>query len=692
MMQDWKIESIAKVIVNITANWNLDKSNKEDSRLGRLIRKITVDWDPQYLAHLVSLLFSSHPLCNKDDEASKEYKEIFLKVLSKRWKFCRLSQFFICLGNKGTINHKLKMHLLQRAAKYEDSSKKMNFNFSNQRRKPVVMATPQTQPFLHQPQPQFQVISQSQSVDNLFQQNIQNQSPQLYQTVMILSPRSVAQGSPRSTPGQSPHTTFYQIQDYQRPIFSQSPFNDTISIASSSNSPASTSTSPPTFCNSPIPVITTATTTTTNINSSTTNIPMVTIRSMNQIMTMNTQPVPVVMSPPLNNYHSNSPPVIISNIAVPSTPTNGETFIRLPQGTSVIQAISPQGTPIQASNVITITTPITTTTNKVEPNRDSIFLSQSATSSTTTSRASTPNIDNTTNQINSPLSSSDHSKLKGKETNEEDKSTNVSPPTYQPNSVTRQSLLFMTPSNTSNINSINNSNAHPQTLAQPQITNNTTSVNDSVSIPLSLNLRSINQRITELSKSSENIKEIPKEEMTSYSTNQIETNQSVLKLVSSSNHPTKEDQMMKNDSNLKVKTEKEFSSSSSTSQNSSTKNVPKGQGKLEENIDKENPTETLKEETSSSSSSPRLSSGEKKTNEYYEEIFNLDEFNHEEKKAIYDIIDSSNEDLDKIQMEKDEKIRNFIQENNKEFSNQSSSSSSPKTPPPSLSSSPYFQK
>jgi len=28
MMQDWKIESIAKVIVNITANWNLDKSNK----------------------------------------------------------------------------------------------------------------------------------------------------------------------------------------------------------------------------------------------------------------------------------------------------------------------------------------------------------------------------------------------------------------------------------------------------------------------------------------------------------------------------------------------------------------------------------------------------------------------------------------------------------------------------------------
>jgi len=74
---------------------------------------------------------------------------------------------------------------------------------------------------------------------------------------------------------------------------------------------------------------------------------------------------------------------------------------------------------------------------------------------------------------------------------------------------------------------------------------------------------------------------------------------------------------------------------------------------------------------------------------YDEEIFNLDEFNHEEKKAIYDIIDSSKEDLDEIQMEKDEKIRSFIQENKKEFSNLSSS---PKTPPPSLASSPFFQK
>jgi len=557
----------------------------------------------------------------------------------------------------------------------------MNFNFSNQRRKPVVMASPQTQPFLHQPQPQFQVISQSQSVDNLFQQNIQNQSPQLYQTVMILSPRSVAQGSPRSTPGQSPHTTFYQIQDYQRPIFSQSPFNDTISIASSSNSPASTSASPPTFCNSPIPIIATATTTTTNTNSSTTNIPMVTIRSMNQIMTMNTQSVPVVMSPPLNNYHSNSPPVIVSNITVPSTPTTGETYIRLPQGTSVIQAISPQGTPIQASNVITITTPITTTTNIIEPNRDSIFLSQSTSSSTNTSRASTPNIDNTINPVNSSHSSSDHSKLKGKETNEEDKSTNVSPPTYQPNSVTRQSLLFMTPSTTCTptvitVNSTNNTNSQ----AQPQPTNNTASVNVSVPIPLSLNLRSINQRMTELSKDSENNKEIPKKEM---------NNQSTLESISSSNHSLKEGQIVKKNSNLKVEIENESSSSSSTSQNSSSIIASKGQKQSEENTDEENSTEILNEETTSSSSL-RLGSEEKKTNEYYEEIFSLDEFNHEEKKAICDIIDSSNEDLDKIQMEKDEKIRSFIQENGKEFSNQSSSS--PKTPPPSLSSSPFFQK
>jgi len=63
--------------------------------------------------------------------------------------------------------------------------------------------------------------------------------------------------------------------------------------------------------------------------------------------------------------------------------------------------------------------------------------------------------------------------------------------------------------------------------------------------------------------------------------------------------------------------------------------------------------------------------------------------NKKKKKAIYDIIDSSKEDLDQIQMEKDEKIRSYIQENKKDFSNLSSS---PKTPPPSLASSPFFQK
>lgn len=131
MMQDWKIENISKIIIEITSGWKLNPKRKNDSRIGRLVRHLTVDWDPQYLAHLVSLLFSSHPLFNENAENNKEYKEVFLKVLSKKWKFCRLSQFFICLGNKGSINHKLKMNMLQRAAKFEDTNHRMNFNFSN---------------------------------------------------------------------------------------------------------------------------------------------------------------------------------------------------------------------------------------------------------------------------------------------------------------------------------------------------------------------------------------------------------------------------------------------------------------------------------------------------------------------------------------------------------------------------------
>jgi len=720
MMQDWQIESIVKVIVNITANWTLDESKKDDSRLARLIRRITVEWDPQYIAHLVSILFTTHPLCKENTDSCKEYKEVFLKVLSKRWKFCRLSQFFICLGNKGAINHKLKMHLLQRAAKLEDTKKKMNFNFNTQPNRPqYIISSPQvTVQTQIQPQYQFQVPSQSQpqpqpqfqtqiqlqnrqtqSVDACMRQMNQTQtqngqSPQIYQTVMILSSQATVvrnQGSPSSTPGQSPRNTFFQIQDFQRPFYSQSPLNDNASMASSSNSPITAS--PPSLANS-IPVISTP---------SSTNIPMVTIRSMNHAMTtMNTQQVPVVMTSPLStpstinstpqrvyqelplNYNmtttgnnTNSPSMLVSNvITVPSTPQSvaSETVIRLPQGTPVFQTLSQQGTPIHTPSTITVSTPST---------ENSVLFSPST--SSTTSRITSP-------EISSPSTihsiSSCHSKLKGKE--EEDSTSSSSTVIHPPNN---QTLLFMTPSS-----NYSNSEMTQSTTSSPQI-------NVSVPIPLSLNVRNIKQRIDDLTLKAEKNNEILENKeinksSPSMSEMSIEKTSSASLLSKSNTMITTTSTKIPNDKiniNSSVSTaspkpqhsllskeiqQQEEGSSSSFSQ----KTIMESNDQPVNETQEEEVTITVNE-----ASSPELEDSKipDDHSSYYEEIFNLDDFNHEEKKAIYDIIDSSKEDLDQIQMEKDEKIRGYIQENKKDFSNLSSS---PKTPPPSLASSPFFQK
>jgi len=684
----------------------------DDSRLGRLIRKITVDWDPQYIAHLVSILFTTHPLCNQDDELCKEYKEVFLKVLSKRWKFCRLSQFFICLGNKGAINHKLKMHLLQRSAKFEDTPKKTSFNISNnittipQKKTPIVMSTPQQfpyqnyqpyQPFQYQsqlpsqtqsqfqpqsqlpspPQFQFQVRSHSQSSDNCYKQVQQNQntnqSPQIFQTVMILSPQTIVnnQGSPTTISSQSPQGTYYQIQDIPKSQYSQSPLNDTASLASSSNS--SNSPSPPSIITS-------------------TNIPMVTIRSMNQIMTMNTQSsVPVVMTPPLrtsnvqtvsmvmtpplmtssfsstvssattisNNSKSNnnSPSMLVTKITtIPNTMTtsfSNENIICLPPGTSMIQTMSPQGTPIQTPNIITITTPSTPNSLNNNNNNDK---NPQLSSSSSYLNSTNPNV---VSSITSTSHQSFQSKLKGKETTNQEEET----PYYSTSSnKLSQSLLFMNPSTASSYSTSSNFVSQATVITSnrnstPEIcsVNPTSNINVSVPIPLSINVRNINKRIADLSlkaeKDHENLSmKHAKEHYQQY--------------------PQEEE-------------EEEVSSSSSTYQNIDSLRSEK---EKEEFSDTYHITESL---VSDESTSFELTKDDDNTAYCEEEIFNLDDFNHEEKKAIYDIIDSSKEDLEEIQMEKDEKIRSFIQENKKEFSNLSTT---PKTPPPSLASSPFFQK
>jgi len=724
MMQDWQIESIVKVIVNITANWTLEqqKKGKDDSRLARLIRRITVEWDPQYIAHLVSILFTTHPLCKEDTESCKEYKEVFLKVLSKRWKFCRLSQFFICLGNKGAINHKLKMHLLQRAAKFEDTKKKMNFNFNTQRPQYIISTPVQTQV---QAQFQFQVPSQAQpqnrqtqSVDACMRQMNQNQtqsqngqSPQIYQTVMILSPQATVvrnQGSPSSTPGQSPHTTYFQIQDFQRPFFSQSPLNDNASMASSSNSPVSAS--PPSLTSS-IPVITT----------NSTNIPMVTIRSMNHAMTtMNTQQVPMVIASPIStpstinstpqriyqelplNYNmtsgnnTNSPPMLVSNIiAMPSTPQSvaSETIIRLPQGTPVFQTLSQQGTPVHTPSTVTISTP---------SSENSVLFSLST---STTSRITSP-------EISSPSTitstSSSHSKLKGKE--EEDtipydsssSSTVVHPQNHQ-------SLLFMTPSSNYS-NTISSPNLQNSQEAS-QSSTSSPPVNVSVPIPLSLNVRNIKERIADFTLKAEKNNEVlenkemnkpsspslDKNSMKETSSSALQLNENKIMNTTTTNTKTSNDKINNNDSSVSTASpkpqqsllSKEIQQQEEGSASSSSYSQKTVMDSKIQSVD-----ETQEEEvtiTVNVTSSPELENSKipDDHSSYYEEIFNLDDFNHEEKKAIYDIIDSSKEDLDEIQMEKDEKIRSFIQENKKDFSNLSSS---PKTPPPSLASSPFFQK
>jgi len=751
MMQDWQIESIVKVIVNITSNWTLDKSkNKDDSRLGRLIRKITVDWDPQYIAHLVSILFTIHPLCNQESESCKEYKEVFLKVLSKRWKFCRLSQFFICLGNKGAINHKLKMHLLQRSAKFEDTPKKTNFNFSNttnipQRKTPIVMSTPQlqsqfpyqtyqsfqfhsqlqTQPQT-QPQFQFQIRSQTQSVDQCFKQDQQNQNSnenhQIYQTVMILSPQTIVSNQTNSTSTSNQNQrTYYQIQDIPKPRFSQSPLNDNDSIASSSNSP------PPSIITS-------------------TNIPMITIRSMNQIMTMTSQnTVPMVMTPPLtasnvqtvsmvmtpplrsstvtsttsstssttttplntfsttssaSNSNNNSPSMVVTKITtIPTTMTSSlskENIICLPPGTSMIQTMTPEGTPLQTPNIITITSP-----PPPEYKIDSINNNSQFSSSSSCSFPTPPNFTSTTNSSSSQSSS--HSKLKGKETTNQEEET-----TYYTSSSNKvsQSLLFMNPSTAS---SYSTSSSNPIIQPTPVTLNrsNTTdictirttssnSVNVSLPIPLSINVRNINQRIADLSLKAEKNNEnetVTKDFKTK--TDTVTLTSPTLKKKESIVSPrhsllTEELQhhhfLAHQEKEVKEEEKKEEKSTSSPYQN-----LKNNSTKLEK--EKEELTVTFRIESPDSDESTnfeltKMNEDDDNTS-YYEEIFNLDDFNHEEKKAIYDIIDSSKEDLEEIQMKKDEKIRSFIQENKKEFSNLSST---PKTPPPSLASSPFFQK
>ncbi|OMJ29219.1 hypothetical protein AYI69_g1285 [Smittium culicis] len=130
LVSSWKLESVTMIIRKVTADWSLVKQDvgidnlkdrifdpiaqskivEGETKRGILVRELTKDWPCIQVARLISNLstvFWRHRI----------YQEVFLKALVLDWDFCRLSEFFSYIGAHLGLDYRLKVSMLQQAAK-----------------------------------------------------------------------------------------------------------------------------------------------------------------------------------------------------------------------------------------------------------------------------------------------------------------------------------------------------------------------------------------------------------------------------------------------------------------------------------------------------------------------------------------------------------------------------------------------
>ncbi|PVU94812.1 hypothetical protein BB559_002926 [Furculomyces boomerangus] len=126
LVSSWKLESISQVIRKISADWASpppDSPSKHafiiaaETKRGIFVREVTRDWSCIQVARLISILSSTfwkHRL----------HQESFLKALVLDWDFLRLSEFFSYIGAHLGLDYRLKVSMLQFAARRNSKNSK----------------------------------------------------------------------------------------------------------------------------------------------------------------------------------------------------------------------------------------------------------------------------------------------------------------------------------------------------------------------------------------------------------------------------------------------------------------------------------------------------------------------------------------------------------------------------------------
>ncbi|KAJ2704055.1 hypothetical protein FB645_003588 [Coemansia sp. IMI 203386] len=135
LVSSWRLESTAVIVRHITSDWampqNPPKPNTSTSflmdapqttlqsdpsvlageaRRGVLVRELTKDWTCQQIAQLVGMLSLTF-------WSERSHLEAFLKTLVSDWDFCRLSSFFSYVSGQLGLDYRVKVSMLQQAAR-----------------------------------------------------------------------------------------------------------------------------------------------------------------------------------------------------------------------------------------------------------------------------------------------------------------------------------------------------------------------------------------------------------------------------------------------------------------------------------------------------------------------------------------------------------------------------------------------
>ncbi|KAJ1680093.1 hypothetical protein EV182_000696 [Spiromyces aspiralis] len=141
--RDWlqkedNVSAIVNFLQRIANEYPLDRiinALQGEVRRGILIRELTSDWSCSQIAQLITNLshhFWSH----------RQLQEIFLRTLVASWSFCRLSEFFSHVGTHLGLDYRVKVAMLQQAARRNTGPSKTartdsSLNASSSKKRPA---------------------------------------------------------------------------------------------------------------------------------------------------------------------------------------------------------------------------------------------------------------------------------------------------------------------------------------------------------------------------------------------------------------------------------------------------------------------------------------------------------------------------------------------------------------------------